>query len=826
MKNIQSLNGTWTLRKSGDPDAITARVPGCVHLDLMHAGKIDDPYYRDNENRLQWIGEADWEYSRDFYVPPAMLANDRIVLQCEGLDTLAAIHINGQPVAATDNMFRTWEFDVKDILQEGSNQISITFQSPLPLLAARQKERRLPTWVFPGANYIRKEQCNFGWDWGPRLITCGIWRAISLVAWSAARLDDVQIMQDHASGHGNVVLGIIASTERAAAGQNFSILAEVSFDGAPVGGVCAALDDDGCAAVNLSIAEPRLWWPAGMGEQPLYTVRVTLFDGDNHVLDHWERRIGLRELKLRREKDEWGESFQFEVNGEPFFAKGANWIPADTFAPVFGRGKYRRLLRDAAAANMNMLRVWGGGLYEQDEFYDLCDELGLCVWQDFMFACATYPTFDAAFMESVEAEFRDNIRRLRHHSCIALWCGNNELEQGLVADEWTERAMSWTDYVSLFDDLLPQLVDELDPQRPYWPCSPHTPDGDRRNFNDPTCGDAHLWDVWHGRKPFEWYWGCRHRFVSEFGFQSFPHPRLIEKFTAPDDRNVTSYIMEHHQRCLTGNAVIMTYMLDWMRMPKDFESTVWASQILQGLAMQMLVEQLRRNQPQSMGALYWQLNDCWPVASWSSIDYSGRWKALHWMARRFFAPMLLSGVIEAGGARMHLFTSSDVPETREAKIKWGFIDLDGKSLHEEAFTLGIPGRRGFHAAEIEPEKRIRGRGARDVIFWSELIVNGRLESECWMTLAKPKHMELARDPGLAMECGVGEDGESQLIITTKKPAMFVFLDSSLPGLRFIDNFFHLRPGRSRVIKVSAASALSLDKLKSGIVMRNLVDLYE
>jgi len=333
-----------------------------------------------------------------------------------------------------------------------------------------------------------------------------------------------------------------------------------------------------------------------------------------------------------------------------------------------------------ADANMNMLRVWGGGTYENEVFYDLCDELGICVWQDFMFACSTYPTFDEAFIENLRAEFTDNVRRLRHHACIALWCGNNELEQGLVGDTWNGGQMSWEDYSKLFDKLLPETILPLDPDRDYWPCSPHSPQGDRKDHSNPKWGDAHLWDVWHGRKPFEWYRTCEHRFNSEFGFQSFPEPKTVYGYTAPQDRNVTTRVMEHHQRSGIGNAVIMQYMLDWFRLPTAFDNTLWLSQILQGMAMKYAVEHWRRAMPRGMGTLYWQINDCWPVASWSSIDYHGRWKALHYMARAFYAPVLVSGVENTEKAEVAIHVTNDRMEDVPGAVSWRVTDSAGKVL--------------------------------------------------------------------------------------------------------------------------------------------------
>ena len=393
------------------------------------------------------------------------------------------------------------------------------------------------------------------------------------------------------------------------------------------------------SSAHIDIADPKLWWPNNLGEQNLYDVAVEIINADGKMIDKNSTRIGLRTLILDRHDDKWGESFQFKVNGVPFFAKGANWIPIDTFITRADEDFYRQILTDAQEANMNFIRVWGGGIYEQDMLYDLCDELGLCVWQDFMFACSAYPVYDDAWLDTFKAEAADNIKRLRSHPSIALWCGNNELEHMgyMITDEVNEETgtMSWAEYKLLFEEVIPEVLDIYDGGHDYWVSSPLTPGANRGEPNDPTRGDAHLWEVWHGRKPFEWYRTCEHRFNSEFGFQSFPEPEVVKSYTLPEDRNITSFIMEKHQRSGIGNDAILQYMLSWFQLPTSFDMLMWASQILQSLAIKYAVEHWRRKMPQGMGTLYWQLNDCWPVASWSSLDYIGNWKALHYSAKRF-----------------------------------------------------------------------------------------------------------------------------------------------------------------------------------------------
>jgi beta-mannosidase len=805
-------------------DAIPARVPGCVHTDLLAAGKIDDPFYRDNEAGLQWISEADWVYSRTFDVPADLLQHDRVLLRCEGLDTLATITLNGRRVGRCSNMFRTWEMNLKDALHPGENAIEVRFASPIAYIKERAEHRSLPDWSGPrepkNRAWLRKEPCNFGWDWGPVLITSGIWRPIYLLAFSTGRLTDVHIHQRHSEG--KVDLSLTVSAEVLGKAE-LTAAVTVSLDGQPVAQGKAALED-GAARLRLTIPDPKLWWPRGLGEQPLYEVRTELLSPGGEVLDTDSKSLGLRTLRLDRHADEWGESFQFVANGVPFFAKGANWIPADQFATRMTPERYEDLLRSAADANMNMLRVWGGGIYEDDIFYDLCDRLGLCLWHDFMFACSTYPTFDEDFMRSVRAEAEDNLRRLRHHPSIALWCGNNELEQGLVGEDWTDRRMSWKDYGKLFDELLPAVVKELDPDRDYWPSSPHSPCGERTDYNNPTCGDAHLWAVWHGGQPFEWYRTCEHRFNSEFGFQSFPEPLTSYAFTQPADRNVTSYVMEHHQRSGTGNALIMHYLLDWFRLPTSFDMTLWLSQILQGMAIKYAVEHWRRAMPRGMGTLYWQLNDTWPGPSWSSIDYHGRWKALQYMARRFNAPLLVSGVENLEDETVALHVTSDLPETTKAHLRWRLTDVDGTPVAEDAIEIEVPPRRDTRTSTLNLRRHLERHGNRSLLLWLDLTSEAGFSSSNLVLFARPKHLEVP-DPGLATAIEEIGDGAFAVTLTSVKPALWTWLSLRAADARFSDNFVHLYPGEAQTITVRPSAHMTREEFGSQLVVASLIDTY-
>jgi len=819
MKNL-SLNGEWVL--SGPDDiAAKAQVPGCVHVDLLNESLIPDPYFRDNESRLQWIGESDWTYERRFEAGEELLASERLLLRCEGLDTFATVTLNGRRVAETNNMFRTWEWDIKSELKPGENHIRVDFGSTIGFATKCQEKHFLDhTGIghhrVSGGNWIRKEQCNYGWDWGPILVTCGIWRDISIVAFDTVRASDLDIRQIHEDGRCILDLTLQAEVDL---GVSLAVAFRVSRNGVELAKSAEELRD-GNAKTELVISNPELWWPNGMGEQALYSVEAALYDESGNLCDSIERSIGLRRLELVREADEWGESFAFSANGKRFFAKGANWIPADTFDVRATDEALRDLLESAKAANMNMIRVWGGGVYERDRFYELCDELGLCVWQDFMFGCSAYPAFDDEFVENARIEAEQNVKRIRHHACLALWCGNNELEQieGLVGD--ASGAMSWKDYERLFDDVLANVVREHNPDTDYWPSSEHSPIGDRTDSSNPNWGDAHLWKVWHGREPFEWYRGSFHRFCSEFGFQSFPHPKTIETYTEPVDRNITSYVMELHQRSPIGNSAIVDYMLSWFRLPTGYESSVWLSQLLQALAIKYAVEHWRRNMPRCMGAIYWQLNDCWPVASWASIDSEHRWKALHFEAKRFFAPLMVSAVEDLDAKTVELFVSNDDHESVSGSIRWTVTNTRGKELQcgeNEVKDIAW----GTSSVKILDLTALLSEGAdRTLLVWVEALQDNKVVSRNLSHFARPKYMEL-EDPKLTVVV------ENRVLkVSAEKPALWAWINHETIDVRLCDNFLHLKAGETRVIKILDTSTQDSRLLQSGWIARSVWDTYQ
>ena len=788
--NIFTLNGAWVLDIPGSAFLrVNATVPGSVYHDLLTAGQIPDPFYRDNENEALKIMDNDFVYSRNFTVPASLLENDAVVLHCDGLDTLATVTVNGTVVGTAKNMHRTYEFDVKGVLRAGENTISVKFDSPTRYIKEAYAQSRADgsSDAMVGFPLIRKAHCMFGWDWGPRLPDAGIWRDIRILGIRTARIRDVYVVQRHESGK----VALEVSTHVTEITGSAPVAVKVT---APDGTVFTAQGEHAL----IEIENPRLWWPNGLGEQPLYRVEVTLGDG----LDSWCKRIGLRTLTVTRKKDAWGESFSHCVNGVDVFAMGADYIPEDNLLPRVNPERTRRLLEDAKAANMNCVRVWGGGYYPEDYFYDTCDELGLLVWQDFMFACAVY-NLTEDFEENIRAEFVDNIRRLRHHASLALWCGNNEMEQFVAVGEWVSSLAQKADYIKMYEYIIPKILKEEDPQTFYWPASPSS-GGSFDEPQDPNRGDVHYWDVWHGLKPFTDYRNYLFRYVSEFGFQSFPCMETIESFTAPEDRNVFSYVMEKHQRNASANGRIVSYLSQMYLYPGELTNLVYASQLLQAQAMQYGVEHWRRNRNDGrcMGAVVWQLNDCWPVASWASIDYYGRWKALHYYEKRFFAPVLIScheeGILSQNTnvnaepfnlkktARLNVSNETLKPFT--GKANWALRRPDASVIESGSFDVAV----GPMSAVWMPEQDFSDRPTYDCYYSYELVDEaGSLVGEGSVLFCAPKHFHFA-DPQL--EVSIQGD---EILVTAKAYARSVELMAGADTL-LSDNYFDLNAGTKRV----------------------------
>ena len=782
MKNL-TLNGSWTLEIPGSSFGIVpASVPGSVYHDLLTANLIDDPFYRDNEMASLKLMDNDFHYSRSFAVSEELLASDAVVLRCEGLDTIATIYINGDIAGLANNMHRIWEFDVKKLLHTGENTIAVHFASPTKYIkeAYAKSVADGSSDAMVGFPHIRKAHCMFGWDWGPRLPDAGIWRDISILGIDVARIRDVHVLQHHEEG--KVTLEVNTHVTKITGTASVSVTVT-----APDGKVWTAQGE----SVSIEIDDPQLWWPAGLGEQPLYTVDVQLGQ-----LDSWVRRIGLRTMTVSRRKDEWGESFSHCVNGIDVFAMGADYIPEDNLLPRVNPQRTRRLLEDARAANMNCVRIWGGGYYPDDFFYDICDELGLLVWQDFMFACAVY-NLSEEFEENITAEFVDNVRRLRHHPSLALWCGNNEMEDFVDKGEWVSCHRQKADYIKMYEYIIPKVLKAEDPQAFYWPASPSS-GGSFDDPQDPNRGDVHYWMVWHGLLPFTDYRNHKFRYVSEFGFQSFPCMETIESFTEPEDRNVFSYVMEKHQRNASANGRIVSYLAQMYLYPARMDELVYASQLLQAQAMQYGVEHWRRNRGRCMGAVVWQLNDCWPVASWASIDYYGRWKALHYYEKRFFAPVLIScheeGVLSqntnvnaepfALEKSAHLNVSNETRKDFKGKALWSLRRPDASVIEEGSFDVDCPAM----SAVWLPKQDFSHYGTYDTYYSYQLVnEDGALVGEGSVLFCAPKHFRF-EDPKL--NAFVKGD---EIIVTAEGYARSVEIQAGADVL-LSDNYFDMDGG--------------------------------
>ncbi len=821
--NAIVLDGRWEFRKVGDREWLPARVPGSNFTDLMRAGRIPDPFVGDNESKVRWVCEAAWEYRRSFRVDRALLAHDRVFLEFDGLDTIAEVRLNGKRIARVDNMFVPWRFEVKRLLREGENEVRVRFGSPVSRISWK---RRHPYVSWPGdmslggGPFVRKAPCQYGWDWGPRVPPSGIWRSVRMTGRDGGRIAEIHPRQEHSDGR--VLVRVRTEVER---WNRLSLAVRVSLSG-PGGfrkaSVSPLAPGKTSAMAEFAVNSPRLWWPNGYGKQPLYTLKVELLSGEGVVLDREARRMGLRTVELRRRPDRWGESFYFHVNGVPVFAKGANWIPADSFPERVTPEGYRRLLGSAAAAHMNMVRVWGGGFYENEVFYDLCDELGLLVWQDFMFACSVYPTGDRAFQANFRREAVENIRRLRHRPCLALWCGNNEMESGQVDWGWRNDPPNRRRYFNFFNVMLPAIVRKEAPDTAYWPSSPAS--GFRmRNPSDETRGDVHGWWVWHGRVPFTEYRKHTPRFMSEFGFQSLPDPETMGAAIPPSERNMTSYIMDFRQRSGVGNAIILHYIAETFRMPSAFAGMRYVTQLLQAEAMRFGIEHWRRNRARTGGTIYWQLNDCWQGPTWSSIDYAGRWKALHYFARRFYAPVLLSACDEPGRVRLHV--TNDTARPFRGAVEWRIETVEGKRLAGGRRAVRANPLADTLAADLRLERVAGGADRRRAVLVHRLRDGaGREVSGGIVPLTPTKHMAL-EEPELSVR--VRPRGRLWAVtVGAKKLARFVELRVRGTPRVWSDNWFDLAAGASRTVTVPRLLGEAAAAFRGRMGCVSLIDSYK
>jgi beta-mannosidase len=821
---IVNLHDNWKFKESGKDSLHAAEVPGTVHTDLLCAGLIEDPFYRDNEAKLQWIGKTAWEYQAQFIVHAELLNHENIELVFKGLDTYAAVFLNDALILQTDNMFHEWRAACKNLLKNGENVLHVHFRSPIDEILPRMETL---AYELPAVNdhgektspYTRKAPYHFGWDWGPRFVTCGIWQPVYLEAWNSAKITSMHVVQnqfDEKAAKITVNVEVESTLET-----------EATIEITPQEGSCKAARqtvklNPGIHAysVEMMIENPRLWWPNGLGEQHLYNIEARLSAG-KLAFDRAEKRIGLRTIEVLQRPDAFGKSFEFVVNGLPVFAKGGNWIPADNFTTRVDRKKYEHLLRSVKDANMNMLRVWGGGIYENDDFYELCDELGIMLWQDFMFACSMYPATPADSLR-VEREAIYQVKRLRHHPSLALWCGNNEVEAAWMGWGWKERlpASLWDDYLKLFHDVLPRVCAAYDSSRSYWPSSPSSNLEDSPNSQ--TSGDVHYWGVWHAEKPFEEYLLQTPRFMSEYGFQSFPQISSVNKFTLPEDHSLESSVMLTHQKHGRGNQLIRTYALREYDEPKDFVSFLYISQIVQAEGIKTGTEHYRRIMPRCMGALYWQINDCWPVASWSSIDYYGNWKALHYYAKKFYASVLISPHV--ANDYVNIYVVSDRPSAVAAEITATLMKFDGQILKEARKNIWVRPLASENYLVIDKAEWLVGQNSSEVFLFVELQDNGSLLSCNTVFFEPAKNLNLPK-PNIDVAVEKSKAG-MKISLQSDKFAKNVYLSlDNLEGF-FIDNYFNLIPGRKTEIEFKTGKTLDGKARKDALKIMTLVDAFE
>lgn len=820
----QSLVGIWKLRSTKGEPAVPAKVPGSVYATLLENGCLPDPFYRENEKIVNKASFLDYEYTTEFSVSTELMEQDRIDLVFEGIDTLSEVTLNGTCLGRTDNMHRSFWFDVKPLIRKDSNILSVLIRSPSKYILDKNTTYPLftPQGSMEGSSYLRKAHYMFGWDWGPQLPDMGIWKDVYLRGYSHPLISEVRLIQHHQESSVDLEITVFFTSSLSKGERVEVVIIEPegknqAFTSIPPSSSRAETQ----STIHVYIPNPKFWFPNGYGEQPLYSVQVRLVENSSNVLDERTYRIGLRTIHLLQAPSYGGKSFQFVVNGIPIFAKGANFIPMDNLLPRQTPDRIRALMKDCKEGHFNMIRIWGGGLYPDDALLDACDEHGILIWQDLMFACMLYAV-DSDFLETVRHEIQEQVCRMRHRACLALWCGNNEIEyimhKGGMNTYLSPKIKN--DYHKLFTCLIPELVQTLDPVTPYWGSSPYSGE-DSEDPNDQRYGDMHNWDVWHNLKPFTEYRKSLPRFMSEFGIQSFPSIPTIESFTEPKDRNVFSPVMENHQKNGMANSRIIHYIGEWFRFPKNFDFLVYLSQLVQAEGLRYGVEHWRRHRDVCAGTLYWQLNDCWPGASWSSIDYYGRWKALHYYAKRFYAPVLFS--VEDEGSHVSLHVTNDTTEPFTGTCRWRLCLHTGMVLRENSFSVEIPPGVNRKVGELDFRDELETEGERKVFFrYTLLDRQGTILRDDSILFVKPKYFEWLPAPIRMIPSING----SELVVISAGYTKFTEIRDRGGNLRFDDNFFDLYPNEPRTVKIYQDNTYRKDWNWEDISVMSILDSFE
>lgn len=814
------LDKGWEFSQAGSNEWMSARVPGTVHQDLLDHGRLPDPFYGMNEQKVQWVEKEDWLYRTVFTVTADQLKSDAAWLTFEGLDTYADVYLNGSLLLKADNMFVGHKLAVKDVLREGENRLMIRFRSPV--------EETAPQWDTDGFNYpadndhsekrmsvyTRKAPYSYGWDWGIRLATSGIWRPVKLTFCNGAAIDDFFVRQQEvteqvAKVDNQLEINNVTTTPKEA---QVKVVYAYGEQADTLTRTVVLQPGKNSLSMPAWIEKPHLWMPNGWGDPALYTFTATVSVDGKEVASR-EEAIGLRSIRVVMEDDKDGKSFYFEVNGKPMFAKGSNYIPGDALLPNMTGERYARLFEDIRAANMNMVRVWGGGIYEDDRFYEEADRNGILVWQDFIFACTTYP-HDPTFLKRVSEEAVYNMRRLRNHASLAMWCGNNEIYEGMRYWGWKDKysPVVWKEmtegYDVLFRQLLPELVEANDPGRFYMHGSPY-----EANWGRPESwkiADSHNWGTWYGQKPFESLDTEIPRFMSEYGFQAFPEMKTIRMFASPEDYELESPVMNAHQKASIGNFLIKKTMALYYKVPEKFEDLIYAGLILQGQGMRHGIEAHRRHRPYCMGSLPWQLNDSWPVVSWSSIDYYGNWKAMHYQIRRAFAPVLVDAIKE--GNNLSYYIMSDRLTDEELTLNLELMDFNGKVYRKQKVDGLLPANTSKLFYQEPVEQALAGRDSATTFM--HMVVKskkGEVLSDEIYYFAHPKDQLLPKTP---LQWQVKQKkGYCEVTVKADKPARDIFIEVPVQGVRFSDNFFDLLPGQKKKVIITSPDGKSLDHLQ-------------
>lgn len=814
------LDKGWEFSQAGSNEWMSARVPGTVHQDLLDHGRLPDPFYGMNEQKVQWVEKEDWLYRTVFTVTADQLKSDAAWLTFEGLDTYADVYLNGSLLLKADNMFVGHKLAVKDVLREGENRLMIRFRSPV--------EETAPQWDTDGFNYpadndhsekrmsvyTRKAPYSYGWDWGIRLATSGIWRPVKLTFCNGAVIDDFFVRQQEvteqvAKVDNQLEINNVTSTSKEA---QVKVVYAYGEQADTLTRTVVLQPGKNSLSMPAWIEKPHLWMPNGWGDPALYTFTATVSVDGKEVASR-EEAIGLRSIRVVMEDDKDGKSFYFEVNGKPMFAKGSNYIPGDALLPNMTGERYARLFEDIRAANMNMVRVWGGGIYEDNRFYEEADRNGILVWQDFIFACTTYP-HDPTFLKRVSEEAVYNMRRLRNHASLAMWCGNNEIYEGMRYWGWKDKysPVVWKEmtegYDVLFRQLLPELVEANDPGRFYMHGSPY-----EANWGRPESwkiADSHNWGTWYGQKPFESLDTEIPRFMSEYGFQAFPEMKTIRMFASPEDYELESPVMNAHQKASIGNFLIKKTMALYYKVPEKFEDLIYAGLILQGQGMRHGIEAHRRHRPYCMGSLPWQLNDSWPVVSWSSIDYYGNWKAMHYQIRRAFAPVLVDAIKE--GNNLSYYIMSDRLTDEELTLNLELMDFNGKVYRKQKVDGLLPANTSKLFYQEPVEQALAGRDSATTFM--HMVVKskkGEVLSDEIYYFAHPKDQLLPKTP---LQWQVKQKkGYCEVTVKADKLARDIFIEVPVQGVRFSDNFFDLLPGQKKKVIITSPNGKSLDHLQ-------------